>query len=181
MKLKLRLTAIVFISLFFCLSSFSQGRNRHAIRHARGFNQIGLRAGIGTENKIAYGLSYNYHFNTNTSLSVELDREEAVFGYTDFTNQILIAPGVDYAFWQPSNFLYFHAGISACVGMDSWKSQLVSESTDILIYGVNVGLNSEVYIGSYLSAVIKAQQYFLTGDGYSYLKPNFSLSLRYNF
>ncbi|MCQ2208712.1 MAG: hypothetical protein MJZ34_00300 [Paludibacteraceae bacterium] len=177
---KILKTIVVFFFLF-SVNAYSQDVEKFGLRHVKGSNQIGLRVGKGTKNKIAYGITYDHYFNTKTALAVEIDQERAVFGKTDFYNLALLGIGVDFAAWRPINWLYIHVSGAGCVGADRWSSNVIDLEKTIIVYGINVGGNAEFFCNNFISLAVKAQQYFLTGEGYTYFKPNFSLSLRFNF
>ena len=151
------------------------------LTHVKGIHAIGLRGGIGTKNKYDVGISYNYHFNPKLSLSVEMDHELAKFGHTDFCNLILFSPGVDYSPVNPGGWSYLTLNLAASVGYDRWTNDYVDEQIAGFVYGANAGIGWEAFPCSFLSIIIKAQQYFLFGNDDQYLKPLFTLGIRYNF
>ena len=151
------------------------------LTHVKGIHAIGLRGGIGTKNKFDIGVSYNYHFNPKVSLSVELDHEEAEFGYSRFTNAILFSPGADYSPINPGGWSYLTLNLAASIGYDIWRCKNIDEQTEGLVYGANAGIGWEAFPCSFISIIIKAQEYFLFGNDDQYLKPMFTLGVRYNF
>jgi hypothetical protein len=154
---------------------------RPTLIHVKGMQSVGIRGGIGTKNKYDVGLTYNYSFDQKYTLISELDHEEATFGYSDFTNVFLYSVGADYAVWQPTNWCYLNLGLGACVGYDKWHADIVDDTQEGWVYGAQAGMNVEVFPWPFLSFDLKAQQYLLFGNKDQYLKPNFSIGIRYNF
>lgn len=159
---------------FYCLQA-------QELTHVKGIHAIGVRGGIGTKNKYDVGLTYNYHFNSNMALCVEVDHEKAQFGHSEFTNILLLSPGVDYSPFNPWNWSYLTINLSASVGYDRWTCLEIHEKKSGIVYGANTGISWEVIPWHFLSFVIKAQEYILFGNNDQYLKPLFTLGIRYNF
>ncbi len=151
------------------------------LTHVKGIHTIGLRGGIGTKNKCDFGLTYNYHFNPKIALSVEADHEMATFGHSDFTNIILVSPGVDYSPVNPWGWSYITLNLAANIGCDKWECKDLNLEKKGFVYGANAGFCWEVFPWSFLSFALKAQEYIVFGNDDQYLKPLFTLGVRYNF
>lgn len=175
-KIKWFITALLFASVNLLNSAQAQ-----ELTHVKGIHAIGLRGGIGTKNKYDIGLTYHYHFNPKIALSVEMDHEAAKFGYSDFCNIILVSPGVDYSPLNPGGWSYFTLNLAASVGYDVWTCDYVNERKAGFVFGANAGIAWEAFPCSFLSLVLKAQEFFLFGNDDQYLKPLFTLGIRYNF
>lgn len=179
MKLKKRTKFALLFLLGSLVGNAQEGRTQ--LVHVSGCQSAGIRYGKGTKNKYDVGLTYAYVFNQKMSLLVELDHEEAEFGHSEFTNYLLLSPGVEYNLWNPAKWVYWHASGGASVGYDQWEAPIVDDETAGFVYGANVGTGFEFLPWSCLSVVVKAQQFLLFGNDDQYLKPNFSVGLRYNF
>ena len=90
-------------SVLICVVSimFFLQKSEAQLTHIKGMQSVGARFGIGVKNEYAMGLTYTYSINQKTNLIVELDREIATFGNSDFTNDILFSPGIEYSVWNP--------------------------------------------------------------------------------
>ena len=151
------------------------------LSHVTGCQSVGLRAGHGTKNIIDFGLTYAYCFNTRMSFLVELDHERAFFGYTEFINTILVSPGFEHNLINSTRWFYWHWGLGPAVGYDKWLCDLVDVQEKGLCFGAQVGTGVEFIPWTKFSFVVKAQQYALFSKAENYLKPNFSLAVRFNF
>ncbi|HQJ89032.1 MAG TPA: conjugal transfer protein TraO [Paludibacteraceae bacterium] len=176
---KMRINLLLVFVLLFCFCG-TQAQKVELV-HVKGCQSIGVRYGMGTKNKYDVGLTYTYVFNQSTSFLVEIDHEEASFGYSDFVNDILVSPGIEYNVWNPTKWLYWHVDGGASLGYDSWSCDLVNDKTSGFVYGANVGTGLEFIPWAFLSFNLKAQQFLLFGNDDQYLKPNFSLGIKYNF
>lgn len=168
---------LVFVLICFCGAQAQNG----ALVHVKGCQSIGVRYGMGTKNKYDVGLTYTYVFNQKSSLLVEIDHEEATFDQSDFVNDILVSPGIEYNLWNPAKWIYWHMDGGLSLGCDTWSCDIVNENTSGFVYGANLGTGIEILPWSFLSLNLKAQQFLLFGNNDQYLKPNFSIGLRYNF
>ena len=172
------------VALMFGISCMAEPINQYeavTLSHVTGCQSVGARVGHGTKNKIDFGLTYAYCFNTRMSLLVELDHETAQFGNTKFTNYILVSPGIEHNLLNPAKCFYWHWGIGPAVGYDRWYSDYVNEEKRCFCYGAQLGTGVEFIPKNKISFVLKAQQYVLFGSGDNYLKPNFSFAVRFNF
>ena len=153
------------------------------LTHIKGNQAAGVRYGVGTKNKYDVGITYSYCFGNQYTFTSEVDHEEAVFGYSDFTNSILVSPCLEFESWQPAKWLYLEGGGGPAVGYDKWSCNLpgVNDSEEGIVYGAQIGIGLEFYPTSSVSILLKGQQYLLFGNDDQYLKPNFSIGLRYNF
>ena len=147
----------------------------------KGINSLGVRGGIGTKNLFAVGFTYNYHFNSKISLSVEVDHERAKFGGSDFVGVVLLSPGVEYAVWSPLTWFYLNLSLAGSVGYDVWRNDLVNGEVKGIVGGVNAGAGVEFVPWHFLSFTLRAQQYLLFGNDDQYLKPLFTAGVKYNF
>lgn len=189
MKCKIKRTATykllsLSVALMFCISSMAEPLNQYeavTLSHVTGCQSVGLRAGHGTKNIIDFGLTYAYCFNTRMSLLVELDHERAFFGYTEFINTILVSPGFEHNLINSTRWFYWHWGLGPAVGYDKWLCDLVDVQEKGLCFGAQVGTGVEFIPWTKVSFVLKAQQYALFSKAENYLKPNFSLAVRFNF
>lgn len=160
---------------------FHSGLQAQGLTHVKGIHTVGIRGGIGTKNKYDFGATYHFHFNAKTALCVEADHEVATFGHSDFTNLILLSPGVDYSPANPWGWSYITLNLAASVGWDKWECAELGKEVDGIVYGANAGLSWEVFPWSFLSFQLKAQEYILFGNDDQYLKPLFTLGICYNF
>lgn len=180
------LRKIVFCLSFGIMSLFCFGEeiNQYeliSLSHVKGYQSVGLRAGHGTKNRLDIGLTYAYCFNERFSLLVELDREWAVFGNSEFTNLFLISPGLEHNLMNPAKWFYWHWGIGAAVGKDRWDNMVISRRVEGWVFGAQLGTGVEFIPWKRFSLVLKGQQYVLFGNNDNYFKPNISLALRFNF
>lgn len=162
------------VVLLFSISASAQ------LIHTNGQMGAGFRAGFGY-NGYNLGLMYDYHFNNNVALLVELDREKAEFEYSHFTNSILLGTGVNIKVWNPTLWLFLHGSAAGNIGYDIWDCKVLDWKRENIIYGANMGFDIEAYPWHFLSVVLKARQWILFGDGDSYEKPDFSLGVKYNW
>ena len=105
----------------------------------------------------------------------------STFGNSDFTNDILFSPGIEYSVWNPVKWFYLQIALQGCIGHDTWKCDIVNDKVSGIVYGATAGATFEFFPVPYLSIVAKAQEYLIFGNNDQYIKPNFSLGLRYNF
>jgi len=186
LRIKMR-TKIILVFAFFCFCDcfcgFSQAQKaqKSTLVHVKGCQSLGIHGGVGTKNKYDVGLTYNYVFDKKISLLVELDHEEATFGYSDFVNVLLLSPGIEYNIWNPAKWLYWHIDGGASIGYDKWTADIVNDEVKGFVYGANVGTGFEFLPCSNFSINLKTQQFLLFGNDDNYLKPNFTLGFKYNF
>ena len=171
-----RLLSLIIVAFF--VSVYSQSAE---LTHVKGVHAVGVRGGIGTKSDYDVGLTYSYYFNSKTALLLEADYERAKFGMSDFSGVVLVSPGVVYSVWNPAVWFYMNLSVGASVGYDNWRCDIVDEEVSGMVYGANVGYSLEFFPSSRISCLIKAQQYLLFGNDDQYLKPLFSVGVRYNF
>lgn len=171
-----RLLSLIIVAFF--VSVYSQSAE---LTHVKGVHAVGVRGGIGTKSDYDVGLTYSYYFNSKTALLLEADYERAKFGTSDFSGVVLVSPGVVYSVWNPAVWFYMNLSVGASVGYDNWRCDIVDEEVSGMVYGANVGYSLEFFPSSRISCLIKAQQYMLFGNDDQYLKPLFSVGVRYNF
>lgn len=171
-----RLLSLIIVAFF--VSVYSQSAE---LTHVKGVHAVGVRGGIGTKSDYDVGVTYSYYFNSKTALLLEADYERAKFGTSDFSGVVLVSPGVVYSVWNPAVWFYMNLSVGASVGYDNWRCDIVDEEVSGMVYGANVGYSLEFFPSSRISCLIKAQQYMLFGNDDQYLKPLFSVGVRYNF
>lgn len=171
-----RLLSLIIVAFF--VSVYSQSAE---LTHVKGVHAVGVRGGIGTKSDYDVGVTYSYYFNSKTALLLEADYERAKFGMSDFSGVVLVSPGVVYSVWNPAVWFYMNLSVGASVGYDNWRCDIVDEEVSGMVYGANVGYSLEFFPSSRISCLIKAQQYLLFGNDDQYLKPLFSVGVRYNF
>lgn len=171
-----RLLSLVVVTFFVSVCSQSA-----ELTHVKGVHAVGVRGGIGTKSDYDVGVTYSYYFNSKTALLLEADYERAKFGMSDFSGVVLVSPGVVYSVWNPAVWFYMNLSVGASVGYDNWRCDIVDEEVSGLVYGANVGYSLEFFPSSRISCLLKAQQYLLFGNDDQYLKPLFSVGVRYNF
>lgn len=171
-----RLLSLIIVAFF--VSVYSQSAE---LTHVKGVHAVGVRGGIGTKSDYDVGLTYSYYFNSKTALLLEADYERAKFGMSDFSGVVLVSPGVVYSVWNPAVWFYMNLSVGASVGYDNWRCDIVDEEVSGMVYGANVGYSLEFFPSSRISCLLKAQQYMLFGNDDQYLKPLFSVGVRYNF
>ena len=165
------------------INSFELGH----LSHVKGCQSIGLRAGHGTKNLYDFGMTYTYCFNNKMSLLVEIDHEKWKDTYEfeqsrlEFTNVILVSPGIEHNLLNPCKWFYWHWGIGPAFGYDKWYSVTYDLDKSCFVYGAQAGTGVEFIPTTRWSIVLKAQQYALFSSAENYLKPNFSLAVRFNF
>lgn len=167
----------IVIALMFIISSVATSAQ---LVHTKGQMGAGLRGGIGY-NGYNLGAMYNYQFNNDVAMLIELDREKAEFDYSHFTNTVLLGAGANLKLWNPALWLFMHGSVSGNVGYDIWDCKVVEWTHENIVYGANIGLDFEAYPWHFLSVVLKARQWVLFGEGDSYAKPDFSLGVKYNW
>lgn len=157
------------------------------LSHVKGCQSIGLRAGHGTKNLYDFGMTYTFCFNNKMSLLVEIDHEkwkdtyEFELSRLEFTNVILVSPGIEHNLLNPCKWFYWHWGIGPAFGYDKWYSVTYDLDKSCFVYGAQAGTGVEFIPTTRWSIVLKAQQYALFSSAENYLKPNFSLAVRFNF
>ena len=171
-----RLLSLIIVAFF--VSVYSQSAE---LTHVKGVHAVGVRGGIGTKSDYDVGVTYSYYFNSKTALLLEADYERAKFGMSDFSGVVLVSPGVVYSVWNPAVWFYMNLSVGASVGYDNWRCDIVDEEVSGMVYGANVGYSLEFFPSSRISCLLKAQQYMLFGNDDQYLKPLFSVGVRYNF
>ena len=165
---------ITILMLFMCMNASAQ------LVHTKGQMGAGFRGGIGY-NGYNLGVMYNYQFNNDVALLVELDREKAEFDYSHFTNTLLLGTGVNIKLWNPTLWLFVHGSATGNIGYDIWNCTVLEWKHENIVYGLNGGVDFETYPWHFLSVVLKARQWVLFGDGDSYAKPDCSLGVKYNW
>lgn len=170
------LTILLFIT--FTISANAQ------LIHTKGKMGVGVRGGIGwIKSNHAYnlGLMYHYYTGNKTGILVEVDREKAEFEYSNFTNHFLVGAGFEYAVWKPCKWLYMNLNFCGNFGYDEWNCKIMDWKEKHFIGGANGGFALEAYPWHFLSVMLKARQFLLFGKEMNYLKPDFSLGLKYNW
>lgn len=148
--------------------------------HSKGQMGLGVRGG-GAYNGWNVGMMYDYHFNNDVALLVELDQERAEFEFSHFTNTILLGVGASFKVWNPKTWLYMHLSASGNVGYDIWDCKVMDWTHENVVFGVSGGLDFEIIPFNHVSFVVKARQWLLFGDGDSYAKPDYSLGVKFNW
>lgn len=148
--------------------------------HTKGQMSLGVRGG-GAYHGWNVGLMYNYYFNNQIALLVELDREHAKFEFSEFQNQFLLGVGADFNIWNPKPWLYFQASACANIGHDVWECTVMDWTHEYTVFGANVGLGFEIVPWNHVSLLLKGRQWILFGGGDSYAKPDYSLGLKINW
>ncbi len=183
--------------MFLCLSfgmaslfCFGEEINKHeliSLSHVKGYQSVGVRYGHGTKDMFDVGATYTYCFNNKISLLVEVDhaqwmsKDPYLKGNTKHKNVIMLSPGIEHIILNPVKWFYWHWGMGAVVGYDKWTVEKIQEEYTGFCYGAQVGSGVEFMTPKYLSVVLKGQQYVLFSKINNYLKPNFSVALRFNF
>lgn len=170
---------ITLMIALFSLSSVYAEHEKISILHTKGQQAVGARFGKGTKNKFDVGLEYELCFNQRTALLCQIDMERATFGNSDFSNQFLFGGGVEIMCFHPATWMFIDIDLMGNVGYDKWTCEALDAEKSGIVGGANVGTTFEFYPTQKLAIVLGAQQYLLFGNGDSYLKPNFSLGLRY--
>lgn len=148
--------------------------------HNKGMQMAGVRAGVGTKNKIGYGVDWSLCLNPNLAVTVEIDQEKATFGETEFSCDFLFGGGIDWAFVHPTNWLFLNWTLGANVGHDTWSADVPKNGElSTMCYGANTGLQIDIYPNNWLNLSLKAQQYMLFSSVENYAKPMFSLGIKY--
>lgn len=158
--------------------------------HTKGQMGLGFRGGVGLPTRVSsidrsigynIGLFYNLYTSNQLGLLIELDREKKEFRFSDFTNQVLLGVGCEYAVWKPCKWLYMNLDLCGNVGYDEWNCTVMDWDEKHLVFGMNGGWAMEAYPWHFLSFVLKARQFVLFGKGENYLKPDFSLGVKANW
>lgn len=183
---------ILFFLLIVSLPSLSinaepiNGHEYQGLNHVRGCQSVGGRYGHGTKNRYDIGLTYAYCFNNKISLLVEVDRErlwteDKDVTCTSFLNAFMISPGIEYNLIHPVKWFYWQWGVGPCIGYDIWHNNFFSYDDKCFCVGAQTGTGVEFIPVTWLSFVLKGQQYVLFSKELNYLKPNFSVAVRFNF
>lgn len=187
-KLKVGMT----IALLFCACLMSTSESYAQLSHASKTHAVGARFGMGLKSRKLVkplnpcksnwdvGLTYNYHFNNKISIICEADYENGEFGKTEF-NGFVIAPGAEYAPWNPARWFFLSLSLQACIGYDIWTSKIVDAKYSGIVGGAVGGIGFEFLPWDFLGLQLKAQEYFIVGNDDQYLKPMFSFAIKYNF
>lgn len=171
----------LFVLTLFCLIFGLAKSEKSGLDHIKGCQSVGLRGGVGTKNTFNVGITYTYCFSNKLSLTVGLDHEEAVFGHSEFTSLLQLSPALEANVWNPANWFYLSIGGGGAVGYDRWRCEELAAEKKGFVFGPNVGVGFEFVPVSFLSLMLKAQQYAMFGNGVQYLKPQFTFAVRYNF
>ncbi len=184
-----RFSLFLSILLSYQVLCYAEQINRHeyqGLNHVRGCQSVGVRYGHGTKNRYDIGLTYAYCFNNKISLLVEIDRERLWTDNefetcTSFLNAVMLSPGIEYNLIHPVKWFYWHWGIGPCVGYDIWHNNFLVYDDKCICVGAQTGTGVEFIPVTWLSFVLKGQQYVLFSKEQNYLKPNFSVAARFNF
>lgn len=169
--------------LFFILVCAAMTCNAQLI-HTKGKMGIGVRGGIGwikSNHSRNIGLMYHYYTSNKTGIFVEIDREKARFRNSEFTNHFMVGAGFEYAVWKPCKWLYMNLSVAGNFGYDEWDCTIMDWTERHFVGGANAGFGLEAYPWHFLSFTLKARQFMIFGKGMNYLKPDFSLGLKYNW
>lgn len=167
------------IVLAFLLALFA-GVSSAQLVHTKGQMSFGVRGG-GAYHGWNVGLMYDYNFNNQIALLVEVDRESAKFEFSDFNNKYLFGVGANFNIWNPKPSLYFQASVCGNMGYDVWKCNVVDWTHEYVVFGANAGLGLEIIPWNHVSLLLKGRQWILFGGGDSYAKPDYSLGLKINW
>lgn len=167
---------IAFLILFTLVASITSAQ----LVHSKGQMGLGVRGG-GAYHGWNIGVMYDYHFNNEVALLVEVDREKADFEYSHFTNTILLGVGANFKVWNPTTWLYMHGSVAGNVGYDIWDCKIIDWKHEHVVYGANAGIDFEFIPWNHVSFVVKGRQFLLFGDGDSYAKPDYSLGVKFNW
>lgn len=151
--------------------------------HIKGTHTVGFRTGTGWGDTFDIGLSYQYYFHRRWSVVGLFEFEKGFFDKSGFWG-INVAPGIEAALWQPTQWLYLHGTANMLVGYDRWENKdLVTNSQGATI-GIALGVNAEFYALPQLSFTLAAQQgwkySFLSTGNTNYFCPLFTAGVRYN-
>jgi hypothetical protein len=174
MKIKLLLAITLLLAT---IATGETQEQEHVL--TKGMQTIGIRYGVGTKNRYDIGLTYSYSLGNKYTLICELDHEEATFGNSDFTNVFLLSPSIDIKLWEPQKWLTYYVGGGPAIGYDKWESDIVNDKESGIAIGAQAGMNFEIHPWKKISLVAKAQQYIIYSNSDCYLKPNFSLGIKY--
>lgn len=175
----------IILALFCMLSAVLNAqddgfKSSSCLLHNKGMQSAGARVGIGTKNKIGYGLDWSLCLNSNLAVAIEIDQEKAVFGHSDFSNDFLFGGGIDWAFVHPTNWMFLNWTLGANIGHDTWSANVPKNGTvKTLCYGANTGFQMDFYPTNKLNLSLKAQQYLLFSHAENYTKPMFTFGIKY--
>lgn len=170
------------ISILIALLSFTSVYGEHekvSLLHTKGHQAIGARFGKGTKNKFDVGLEYERCFSQRGGLLCQLDMERAEFGNSEFNNIFLFGAGLEIMCIHPYPWMFIDVDLMGNIGYDQWVCEALDAEKAGVVGGANVGGTLELYPANKVAIVIGVQQYLLFGNDISYLKPNFSLGVRY--
>lgn len=161
---------------------------RYGLTHVKGINTVGVKAGTGWGDTFDVGLTYQYYFHRQWSFITAVDYERGMFDKSGYQS-VRLMPGVEYAVWQPSTWLYLHLTGNVIGSYDIWDNPAMQDRYSGFGTGLALGFNLEFYALPELSFTLGAQQgweYTWLKDpagnnlGYNYFFPNFSIGIRYN-
>lgn len=172
----------LFLLATFCLIFvYAKSEGADGLNHVKGCQSVGVRGGRGTKSNLDIGLTYTYCFSNKLSLTVEADMERGEYGHSDFLSLPMISPCLEFNVWNPANWFYLSIGGGVALSYDTWECLDLEDKTKNFSVGPQLGVGFEFLPVSFLSFVLKAQQYAMFNSTTQYLKPNFTLALRYNF
>lgn len=172
-----------FIALAVMMTCFAMAGEAQLI-HTKGKMGVGFRGGIGwfrSNEAWNIGLMYHYYTSNSTGIIIEIDREKARLPKSKFTNHFLIGVGFENAIWKPCKWLYMNLSLAGNFGYDEWVCNHTHWTESHCVGGANTGFGLEAYPWHFMSVTLKARQFLLFGKGMNYLKPDFSLGVKYNW
>lgn len=174
----MRYVITILISLFAITNVFAE-HEKVSLLHTKGQQAIGARFGKGTKNKFDVGLEYERCFNQRAGLLCQLDMERATFGNSEFSNQFLFGAGIEIMCFHPKPWMFIDLNLMGNVGYDQWTCEELEAEKSGIVGGANIGAALEMYPAKKVAIVLGGQQFLLFGNDTNYLKPNFSLGVRY--
>lgn len=175
-RLKLLILALAMI----CPPAMAQ------LRHVKGFNSVGIKAGTGICKTGTVGLSHNYYFAKRWSVATDADFEFGRYGTASYFGALL-SPGAEFAAWQPLKWFYLHLAAHLNLGVDKWDNADGDYHLTSFVLGGDLGFNIEMYVYKRLSVIVAARQHCFwrtnPGEGQKgyYFKPQFLAGIRYSF
>ncbi|MEE1064361.1 MAG: hypothetical protein UH071_11915, partial [Paludibacteraceae bacterium] len=83
--------------------------------------------------------------------------------------------------WKPRPWLYMNLDLAGNIGYDQWDCTVVDLQEKHIVCGFNGGWSLEAYPWHFLSFVLKAREFMIYGKGMNYVKPDFSLGMKFNW
>ena len=128
--------------LYFLLASigFASASDLHLI-HVKGIHSIGLRGGTALFNTWDIGLNYNYCMHRRWVWNTGVDYEEGVFGQSIYRG-ITVSPGVEFAVWQPCNWLFLNLTSNLNLGWDEWEHKELKSISPVKLARLSISFLS---------------------------------------